>query len=127
MRSDADILVLDEPTSALDMANQIAVLELVDELRREHGLAVVTALHDLTIASRFADRLMLMADAKLVAVGDPSDVLTENVLSRYYQTPVSVMEGPDGGVIVVPLRTGISPVGMSSAGAGSADEASTRI
>jgi iron complex transport system ATP-binding protein len=81
------------------------VLELVDRLRRQHGLAVVTALHDLTMASRFADRLMLLAAGRVVALGHADQVLTEEVLSRYYRTPVSVMAGPDGGVVVLPLRT----------------------
>ncbi len=102
---EASVLVLDEPTSALDLAHQISVLELVDRLRAAHRLAVVTAMHDLSIASRFADRLLLMADGRPVATGPAAEVLTEPVLSRYYRTPVSVMAGPDGGVLVVPLRS----------------------
>lgn len=103
---EATILVLDEPTSALDLAHQISVLELVDELRIERGLAVVSAMHDLTIASRFADRLVLLADGKVIADGSPANVLTEDILSRHYGTPVSIVEGPDGGIVVLPLRTG---------------------
>lgn len=102
---EAKILVLDEPTSALDLAHQISVLELVDELRVERDLAVVSAMHDLTIASRFAERLLLLADGVPVATGAATEVLTEDVLSRHYGTPVSVTEGPDGGVVVLPLRT----------------------
>lgn len=101
---EATILVLDEPTSALDLAHQIAVLELVDDLRSDHDLTVVTAVHDLTIASRFADRLALVADGKAVAIGTPAEVLTEDVLTHYYRTPVTVSPGPDGGVVVIPLR-----------------------
>ncbi len=103
---EAEILILDEPTSALDLAHQISVLELIDELRVERNLAVVTALHDLTTASRFADRLMLLANGGSVAAGLAAEVLTGPVLSRHYGTPVSVVEGPDGGVVVLPLRTG---------------------
>ncbi|MGI9596415.1 MAG: ABC transporter ATP-binding protein, partial [Acidimicrobiales bacterium] len=102
---EASVLVLDEPTSALDLAHQIAVLELIDRVRSEHDLAVITAVHDLTIASRFADRLLLVAEGGSVAIGSAAEVLTEGVLSRYYKTPVTVMDGPDGGVVVVPLRS----------------------
>lgn len=102
---EASILVLDEPTSALDLAHQITVLELVDELRRSHDLAVVTAMHDLTIASRFADRLLLVADGEQAAMGPPAEVLTRALLTKFYRTPVTVMDGPDGGLVVVPLRT----------------------
>ena len=101
---EASILVLDEPTSALDLGHQIAVLELIDRLRHEHGLAVVTALHDLTVAGRFADRLLLLSGGSPVASGTPAEVLTEDVLSRYYRTPVSILEGPGGTAVVVPLR-----------------------
>ncbi len=102
---EASVLVLDEPTSALDLAHQITVLELVDSLRREHDLTVVTAMHDLSIASRFADRLLLVADGGPAALGTSAQVLTEPLLTRHYNTPVTVMEGPDGGLVVVPLRT----------------------
>jgi iron complex transport system ATP-binding protein len=100
----APILLLDEPTSALDIGHQIGVLELVDELRREHGLSIVSAMHDLSSASRFADELALLDQGSLVASGAPAEVLTEETLSRHYQTPVQVMTGVDGGVVIVPLR-----------------------
>jgi iron complex transport system ATP-binding protein len=105
LAQEATVLVLDEPTSSLDLGHQVAVLEVVDELRREHDLAVVTAIHDLSVASRFADRLVLVADGGVPAVGPPDQVLTEPILSRYYGTTVSVMSGPDGGLVIVPLRS----------------------
>ena len=108
---EASVLVLDEPISALDLAHQISVLELVDELRRTHRLAVVTAMHDLTIAGRFADRLLLVADRRQQALGSPEQVLTAELLTRQYRTPVTVLDGPDGGIVVVPLRT---PPGLSA-------------
>ena len=100
----ADVLVLDEPTSALDLAHQIAVLELIDQIRVSDRLAVVTAMHDLGVASRFADSLLLLAAGVPVASGPAREVLTEESLSRHYGTPVSVMDGPDGGLVVIPLR-----------------------
>lgn len=111
---EASILVLDEPTSALDLAHQISVLELVDELRAEHDLAVITAMHDLTIASRFADRLLLVADGAPAALGTPQQVLTESLLTTHYKTPVTVMDGPDGGLVVVPLRTPVAGISHSA-------------
>jgi iron complex transport system ATP-binding protein len=100
------ILLLDEPTSALDIGHRMAVLELVDQLRREGGLTVVSAMHDLGAAGGFADQLALLHDGSLVACGSPHEVLTEEILSRYYQTPVQVLTGADGGAVVVPLRSG---------------------
>jgi iron complex transport system ATP-binding protein len=104
----ATILLLDEPTSALDIGHRVVVLELVDELRREAGLTVVSALHDLGSAGRFTDQLALLHQGELVAQGPPREVLTEATLSRYYQTPVQVLTGADGGLVVVPLRRATS-------------------
>ncbi len=99
------VLLLDEPTSALDIGHQIAVLELVDELRAHDGLTVISAMHDLTSAGRFADRLLLLSCGSAAAFGPNAEVLTEDLLSTYYQTPVAVMTAPDGSMVVVPLRS----------------------
>ncbi len=99
------VLLLDEPTSALDIGHQIAVLEMVDELRSQDGLTVISAMHDLTSAGRFADRLLLLSCGSVAAFGPTAEVLTEELLSTYYQTPVTVMTAPDGSVVVVPLRS----------------------
>ncbi len=106
LAQDATILVLDEPTSALDLAHQIAVLELVDSLRLNHGLTVISAMHDLTLASRFAPQILLMDNGRQVAMGAAYDVLTAEVLSAHYNTPVSVTKTSDGDLVIVPLRTG---------------------
>ncbi len=102
---EAEVLLLDEPTSALDLGHGIGVLELVDELRRDRNLTVISAMHDLGSAGRFADRLALLHQGELAAHGPPDEVLTEPILSRYYQTPVEVLRSADGTAVVVPLRT----------------------
>src|SRR3954452_9884827 len=70
------LLLLDEPTAALDLGHAQAVLELVDELRREQGMTVVTTIHDLVLAAQYADRLVLLAGGRVAAAGRPQDVLT---------------------------------------------------
>ena len=67
----APLLLLDEPTTALDIGHQQEVLELVDQLRREHGLTVLATMHDLSLAGEYADRLVLLADGRVVAAGSP--------------------------------------------------------
>ncbi|MEW2383750.1 ABC transporter ATP-binding protein [Micromonospora sp. NPDC047707] len=99
----ATLLLLDEPTSALDIGHQQEVLELVDQLRREHGLTVLATMHDLSIAGEYADRMVLLADGRVAATGTPRDVLTEKLLSRHYRATVKVVEG-DHGPLVVPVR-----------------------
>jgi iron complex transport system ATP-binding protein len=98
------LLLLDEPTSALDLGHQIGVLELVDELRRERGLTVVSAMHDLSAAARFADRLALLDRGSITSTGPPDDVLTGHVLSGLYRSAIEVLAGSDGRPVVVSLR-----------------------
>ena len=68
---DARILIMDEPTSALDIGHQQDVLDLVDGLRRDHGLTVLATMHDLSIAGEYADRMVMLAGGRVVAAGTP--------------------------------------------------------
>ena len=75
LAQEAPILLLDEPTSALDIGHQQQALELVARLRRDHGLTVVSAMHDLTLAGLYSDRLALLHEGRCVAAGPAADVL----------------------------------------------------
>jgi iron complex transport system ATP-binding protein len=97
------MLFLDEPTSALDLGHAQQVLELVDRLRREDGLTVVSTLHDLTLAGQYADSLLMLAGGTVVAAGAPADVLTPGSLARHYGASAEVVSGPDG-IRVYPVR-----------------------
>lgn len=95
-------LLLDEPTASLDIGHQVAVLELVARLRAEGSLTVVSAMHDLTLAARFADRVMLLVGGEVVAVGAPTEILTSELLSEAYGTSVTVLRDDRGRPVVVP-------------------------
>ncbi len=103
LAQEAPVLLLDEPTANLDIGHAVEVLDAVDELRLSHGLTVVTAVHDLTLAGRYADRLALLSKGALVAVGNPSEVLTEQTLLAHYGDGVRVIPAEDGPV-VIPTR-----------------------
>jgi iron complex transport system ATP-binding protein len=105
LAQEAPILLLDEPTSALDIGHQQQALELVDRLRREHGLTVVSAMHDLTLAGLYADRLTLLHRGHVVASGSAPQVLRTETLSEFYGVSVTVHHETDGTVVVVPRRT----------------------
>jgi iron complex transport system ATP-binding protein len=100
---DAPVLLLDEPTSALDVGHQQEVLELVDELRTECPLTVLGAMHDLTLAGQYAERLALIDGGRLVAHGPPDEVLTEDQIASHYRARVRVTRIDDSPV-VVPAR-----------------------
>jgi len=103
LAQEAGILLLDEPTSALDLARQQQALELVDQLRREEGLAVLAAMHDLTAVSLYADEVHLLGGGRLVASGVARDVLRADVLTAHYGATIRVLE-EDGELVVVPAR-----------------------
>jgi iron complex transport system ATP-binding protein len=97
------VLFLDEPTAALDLGHAQQVLDLLDRLRREDGLTVVSTLHDLTLAGQYADRLTLLAGGRVVAEGTPAEVLTPAALAEHYGARAQVVTGPDG-LAVLPVR-----------------------
>jgi iron complex transport system ATP-binding protein len=104
LAQEAPVLVLDEPTTALDIGHQQDVLELVDQLRRERGLAVLATMHDLTMAGRYSDRLVLLEGGRVVAEGTPAEVLTEEVVARFYRARVRLLSDEDGTLVIVPRR-----------------------
>jgi cobalamin transport system ATP-binding protein len=99
----APILLLDEPTSALDLGRQQEALELIDRLRRESELTVVSAMHDLSLAGQYADRLLLMDQGRIVAQGAPQAVLSEQAIAMHYGARIRVIR-EDGSLFVLPLR-----------------------
>jgi iron complex transport system ATP-binding protein len=104
LAQEASVVLLDEPTSALDIGHQQQALELLDWLRGEAGLTLVAAMHDLTVAGQYADRVLLLDGGRLVADGTPAEVFTEERLSRHYAAAVEVVE-LEGRLAVVPRRT----------------------
>ena len=104
LAQEAPVLLLDEPTAALDIGHQQQALELVDKLRREQGLTVVSAMHDLTLAGLYADRLVLMHQGSCVASGDAKSVLRSETLAEFYGVSARVHHETDGTVVVIPQR-----------------------
>jgi iron complex transport system ATP-binding protein len=102
---EARTLLLDEPTAALDIGHQLSVLALVDRLRRERGLTVISAIHDLTLAAQFCDRLLLLYQGRVVALGSALEVLTERNIGAYYDVRSEVLVDSDGVRAVLPQRT----------------------
>jgi iron complex transport system ATP-binding protein len=100
----APVLLLDEPTSALDLGRRVDALELVDQLRRERSLTILSAVHDLTLAGQFADRLLLLDAGRVAAAGAPASVLREDVLRGHFGPGVQVLTAPNGDRAVISRR-----------------------
>jgi iron complex transport system ATP-binding protein len=118
LAQEAPLLLLDEPTAHLDVGHQAAVLELLQRLCRSDGAdgrpkAVLAVVHDLTLAAQYCDRLAMLSEGRLVALGSPHEVLSPQVLASVYRTQVSVFPHPlTGRPVVTPAVNGAAPGGQ---------------
>lgn len=101
LAQEPQVLLLDEPTSHLDLKYQSGILGLVHRLAHQEGLTVVISLHDLNLAALYADRLALLGERQLLAVGPPAEVLTPERLTKVYGVPVIVTSHPLYGIPLV--------------------------
>jgi len=104
MAQEPRVLLLDEPTAFLDLGHQVSAMEIISA-RADEGLAVLLATHDLSLATAFADRLVLLDGGRVVAAGPPAEVATERHIERVYGGSVRLLRDTDGAPIaVVPRR-----------------------
>lgn len=106
LAQEASVVLLDEPTTALDIGHQQHALDLLDELRGDTDLTLVTAMHDLTLAAQYADRVVLLDGGRVVADGTPAEVLTEATIATHYHAAIDVV--PVGDRLAVVPRRGSS-------------------
>ena len=95
-----DIILLDEPTTYLDMAYQLEVLNLVQSLNREKGVTVIMVLHDINLASRFSDELIMMRSGQVIAQGPPRETMTHDNLKKVFDVDATLMNLPETNIPV---------------------------
>ncbi|MGO4614225.1 ABC transporter ATP-binding protein [Nocardia sp. 2YAB30] len=101
-----DILLLDEPTTYLDLAHSVEVLDLIDRLHADLGRTIVMVLHDLNLAIRYSDQLVVMRAGRIVATGAPADVVSVELLREVFDLHAAVLEDPvSSRPMVVPIGT----------------------
>lgn len=100
---ESKVLLFDEPTSQLDIKHQLEIMDLVKETVRMKKILAILVVHDLNLASRYADRIIMLKDGRIHAVGDPKNVLTEDNIRAVYDVDSLIMH--DGEVpCVVPKK-----------------------
>jgi iron complex transport system ATP-binding protein len=94
------LYLLDEPTSNLDLKHQIEVLEITKRLTNEQGSSMVVALHDLNLAMKYSDRIVMLEKGRMYAYGKPEDVLTVNNIDSVYGVEALILDSTYGKYIV---------------------------
>lgn len=105
LAQEPDVLLLDEPTSSLDLRHQLEVMELIRTLVDKKSLSAVMAIHDLNLASRYADKIIMMKEGRIYSAGDSESVMTpQNILSVY--GVVAAVRNELGKPYIIPIKNG---------------------
>lgn len=97
LAQEPEVVLLDEPTAFLDLHHQLEIARIIRRLNRERGLTVVLVSHDLNLASQYCDRLLLLREGEIVAMGTPQEVIAKESLERVYGCSVLVDPHPQSG------------------------------
>jgi iron complex transport system ATP-binding protein len=92
LAQDPQVLLLDEPTTYLDLHYQLELLELLKHLNQQRGLSIITVLHDVNLAARYSDRLAMLYQGQLWAVGSPAEILTPENLRQVFGVEAVVLD-----------------------------------
>nr|CBH36785.1 hypothetical protein, ABC transporter related [uncultured archaeon] len=104
LTQEPDVLLFDEPTSNLDIKHQLEVMEIIKNIVREKEISAIMAIHDLNLASRYADRIIMMNDGEIFSAGDSVSVLTPESIKRVYGVEAEVNH-IHGRPYIVPIRS----------------------
>ncbi|WP_269937498.1 iron ABC transporter ATP-binding protein [Arthrobacter sp. HY1533] len=100
LAQDTDYVLLDEPLNNLDMKHAAQMMALLQRAAAELGRTIVVVLHDINFAAHYADHICAVKDGLVVEFGTPAEIMTDEVLSRVFDTPVQVIDGPRGPLAV---------------------------
>lgn len=110
LAQETPMLLLDEPTTYLDIAHQIEVLDLCAELHEGGGRTIVVVMHELNLAVRYATHLIVMRDGRILAHGDPREVVTPQLILDTFDLPCRIIEDPETGSPLIVPQARRSPV-----------------
>lgn len=100
LAQETDVVLLDEPLNNLDLRHAVRMMTRLRRAADELGRTIVIVLHDINFAGRYADHICAMRDGVVVEFGTPAEIMTSEVLTRVFDTPVDVIDGPRGPLAV---------------------------
>jgi iron complex transport system ATP-binding protein len=96
LAQDTDYLLLDEPLNNLDAQHSVQMMQQLRRAADELGRTIVIVLHDINFAAAYSDYIIAMENGRIAVHGSPDEIITDEVLTRVFRTPVSVIDGPNG-------------------------------
>lgn len=100
LAQDTEFVLLDEPLNNLDMRHSVQMMQHLRRAAADLGRTIVIVLHDINFAGHYADRICAVKDGRVVEFGTPDEIFTDDVLTRVFETPVRVIDGPAGPLAV---------------------------
>ncbi|MEM3511166.1 MAG: ABC transporter ATP-binding protein [Candidatus Jordarchaeales archaeon] len=104
LAQEAKILLVDEPVAYLDIGYQLEIMELLRRLA-DDGVTIIAAMHQLSLAARYCDKLVVLKKGKIVAFGRPEEVISEELIKDVYGVRAFVQKLPGVGLVVIPVAT----------------------
>ena len=105
LAQEPSVLLLDEPTSNLDIKHQLEVVEIIREMVMERDISAIMAVHDLNLASKYTDRIIMMKEGNIVDQGTPSEVLTPENIRSVYGVVAEVIKNNGGSPHIIPVKS----------------------
>ena len=93
---ETDYVLLDEPLNNLDIAHSVEMMKHLYSAAKEFGRTIIIVLHDINFAARYADYICAAKDGQIAAFGTPDEIMRDELLTKIFNTPVKVIEGPHG-------------------------------
>ncbi|MFB0560223.1 MAG: ABC transporter ATP-binding protein [Candidatus Lokiarchaeia archaeon] len=104
MAQEAKVLLIDEPVAYLDLGYQLEIMEMLKRLA-DGGVTILAAMHQLNLAVKYCDKLIVLNKGKLVAYGKPEDIVTQKLIEDVYGIKALIKNIPEAGLIIIPLST----------------------
>ncbi len=104
LAQEAKVLLIDEPVAHLDLGYQMEIMEMLKSLARD-GVTIIVAMHELNLAVKYCDKLIVLDKGRIVACGKPKDIVTQKLIEDVYGVKAIIQDIPEVGMVIIPLSS----------------------